>query len=128
MLNLIYREAKLEQRIAENTIPEGKRKRMILAIDIWLLPAVAAASSSYLVSLAWEKIRSATAPTGSMAAFLAILSFIMGAICACYRHEIYSPSQENNIIVMFIVGATTTYFWLLLRKYFSIRVDSGTGR
>lgn len=24
---------------------------------------------------------------------------------------------ENNVIVMFIVGASTTHFWLLLRKY-----------
>jgi len=90
---------------------------MILSIDIWLLPAIAAGSSSYLVSLAWEKIRSATAPTGLMAAFLVSLSFIMGAICAYYRDSVYSRSHESNIIVMFLVGATTTYFWLLLQKY-----------
>jgi riboflavin transporter FmnP len=91
---------------------------MILAVDIWLLPAIAAGSSSYLVSLIWEKLRSATAPTGYLAAFLASLSFIMGAICAYYRDSVYSRSHENNIIVMFLVGATTTYIWLLLRKYF----------
>ena len=91
---------------------------MIFSIDTWLLPAIASGSSSYLVSLAWEKFRAATAPTGWMAGFLAALSFIMGAICAQYRHALFEPSLENNVITMFVVGASTTYFWLLLRKYF----------
>ena len=90
---------------------------MFMAIDIWLLPAISAASSSYLVCLAWEKVRSGTSPGGPMAAFLAVMSFLMGGICAYYRHELLAPTIENNVIVMFIAVATATYFWLLLRKY-----------
>jgi fluoride ion exporter CrcB/FEX len=91
---------------------------MILSIDTWLLPAIAAASSSYLVCLVWERVRNRSAPDGALAAFLAGLSFLMGAICAYYRHTRFAPSLENNVIVMFVVGASTTFFWLLLRKYF----------
>ena len=91
---------------------------MILSIDTWLLPAIAAGSSSYLVSLAWERFRTASAPSGAMAALLAGLSFMMGAISAEYRTSLFNPSLENNVITMFVVGASTTYFWLLLRKYF----------
>jgi hypothetical protein len=90
---------------------------MIFSLDRWLLPAIAAASSSYLVCLGWEKFRTMTAPSGPMSAFLAGLSFVMGAFSAYYRDTVYSPTLENNIIIMFIVGATSTYFWLLLRKY-----------
>ncbi len=90
---------------------------MFLSIDTWLLPAIAAASSSYLVCLAWERFRNSSAPNGLLAAFLAGLSFLMGAICAYYRYRIYAPSLENNVIIMFLVGASTTYLWLLLRKY-----------
>jgi hypothetical protein len=90
---------------------------MIFSVDTWLLPAIAAGSSSYLVCLVWEKIRSLTAPGGRMSAFLAGLSFAMGAICSYYRHQLFSPSLESNVIVMFIVGASTTFFWLLLRRY-----------
>jgi hypothetical protein len=50
-----------------------------------------------------------------MAGFLSALSFVMGAISSYYRAGFYSPSLENNIIVMFVAGATTTYLWLLLR-------------
>lgn len=91
---------------------------MILSLDIWLLPAIAASSSSYLVSLFWERLRRDTAPGGMMAGFLAALSFIMGGISAYYRHSHYSASPENNIIVMFIVGASTTFLWLRFRKLF----------
>ena len=90
---------------------------MILSIDTWLLPAIAAGSSSYLVCLAWERFRTASAPSGFLAGFIAALSFLMGAICAEYRYALFQPSLENNVITMFIVGATTTYFWLLLCKY-----------
>jgi len=90
---------------------------MIFSVDTWLLPAIAASSSSYLVCLAWERFRHNTAPDGLLSAFLAGLSFIMGAICAYYRHMVFAPALENNIIVMFFVGASTTYLWLLLRKY-----------
>jgi hypothetical protein len=90
---------------------------MIFSIDTWLLPAISAASSSYLVCLAWERVRYSSAPNGWLSAFLAGLSFLMGAICAYYRHLIFAPSLENNVIIMFVVGASTTYFWLLLRKY-----------
>ncbi len=91
---------------------------VIFALDTWLLPAIASASSSYLVSLGWERFKNSTAPSGLTAAFLAALSFIMGAVSAYYRSAIFNPSLENNIIVMFLVGASTTYFWLRLRKYF----------
>ncbi len=92
--------------------------QMIFSVDTWLLPAIAAGSSSYLVCLAWERIRTSTAPSGRLSAFLAGLSFVMGAICAYYRHTVFGPTLESNVIIMFIVGASTTYFWLLLRKYF----------
>ncbi len=91
---------------------------MIFAVDTWLLPAIAAASSSYLVSLVWEKVRKATAPTWRTEALLAALSFIMGAISAYYRSTLFDPSLQNNVIVMFLVGASSTYLWLRLRKYF----------
>jgi hypothetical protein len=90
---------------------------MIFAMDTWLLPAIAASSSSYLVCLGWERIRNSTAPNGALSAFLAGLSFLMGAISAFYRQMVFAPSLENNVITMFVVGATTTYFWLLLRRY-----------
>jgi hypothetical protein len=90
---------------------------MPFAIDTWLLPAIAAASSSYLVCLLWERLRPSSAPSGLQEAFLAGLSFMMGGICAYYRYTIFITSLENNLIVMFVVGASTTYFWLLLRKY-----------
>ncbi|MEJ2245608.1 MAG: hypothetical protein P8Y80_05925 [Acidobacteriota bacterium] len=90
---------------------------MIFSIDIWLLPAIAASASSYLVCLLWERFRKESAPNGVLAGFLVSLSFIMGTISAYFRHIIYKVSLENNIIVMFIVGATTTFFWLLLRRY-----------
>ena len=90
---------------------------MVLSLDIWLLPAIAAGSASYLVSLLWERFRKSTAPSGMLAAYLAVLSFIMGAVCAYYRYTVLKPSLENNVIVMFIAGASTTFFWLLLRKY-----------
>jgi predicted Na+-dependent transporter len=90
---------------------------MIFSVDTWLLPAIAASSSSYLVCLAWERLRNQTAPSGLLAAFLAGLSFLMGAISSYYRSRLFSQSLENNVIIMFIVGASTTYLWLLLRKY-----------
>jgi hypothetical protein len=90
---------------------------MIFSIEIWLLPAIAAASSSYLVCLAWEKLRSDSAPNTAMEIFLAVLSFLMGGICAHLRHSLFTTSLESDIIIMFIVGASTTFFWLLLRKY-----------
>jgi len=99
---------------------------MILSLDAWLLPAIAASSSSYLVCLLWERFRQNTAPNGMLAAYLAILSFLMGAICAYYRHITFAPSIENNVIVMFLVGASTTYFWLLLRRFLS--GNRGRGR
>ncbi len=91
---------------------------MILSLDTWLLPAIAAASSSYLVSLLWERFRNTTAPSGLTAAFLASLSFIMGAVSSYYRYAAFDPSLENNVIVMFAAGASTTYLWLRFRKYF----------
>jgi hypothetical protein len=90
---------------------------MILALDIWLLPAIAAGSSSYLVCLIWERVKSRTAPDSLLESFLAVLSFLMGAVCAAYRHRFYASSLENNVIVMFAVGASTTFFWLLLRRH-----------
>ena len=91
---------------------------MIFSLDIWLLPAIGAASSSYLVSLLWERIRSTSAPSGMTAGFLAALSFLMGAICSWYREAQYERGLDNNIVTMFIAGASTTFLWLLLRKYF----------
>jgi ABC-type dipeptide/oligopeptide/nickel transport system permease component len=90
---------------------------MIFSLDIWLLPAIAASSSSYLVSLIWERFKAETAPSGPIAALLSILSFVMGAVSAYFRHRMFQSGIEDNVIVMFIVGASTTYFWLLLRKY-----------
>jgi hypothetical protein len=90
---------------------------MILSLDVWLLPAIAASSASYLVCLGWERYRKSSAPSGPMEGFLAALSFLMGAICAYYRYEMFAPRPETNIIIMFLVGGSTTYLWLLLRKY-----------
>jgi Na+/proline symporter len=90
---------------------------MILSFDIWLLPAIAASSSSYLVCLLWERFKTRTAPNGMLAGFLAALSFVMGGISAYIRNSMFALGLENNIIVMFLVGASTTFFWLLLRKY-----------
>src|SRR5512147_571630 len=90
---------------------------MIFSVDTWLLPAIAASSSSYLVCLIWERIRHSSAPNGMLSAFLAGLSFLMGAICSYYRYTLFAPSLESNVIIMFIVGASTTYLWLLLRKF-----------
>jgi len=91
---------------------------MIFSMDTWLLPAIAAGSSSYLVCLVWERIRNSTAPSGLLSALLAGLSFVMGAICAYYRQRLFGPNLESNVIIMFFVGASTTFLWLLLRKYF----------
>jgi hypothetical protein len=90
---------------------------MFLSLDTWLLPAIAAGSSSYLVCLLWERIKTSSAPGGLMAGFLSALSFIMGGISAYIRHQLFNPGLENNLITMFIVGASTTYIWLLLRKF-----------
>jgi len=90
---------------------------MILSMNVWLLPAIAASSSSYLVCLLWERIRSNTAPNGVLAGFLACLSFVMGGISSFYRHKLYTASLENNVIIMFAVAASTTFIWLLLRRY-----------
>ena len=38
--------------------------------------------------------------------FLAALSFLMGAICAYYRYEVFAPRPETNIIIMFLVGGS----------------------
>ncbi|MBN2242486.1 MAG: hypothetical protein JW793_07335 [Acidobacteria bacterium] len=91
---------------------------MLFSIDIWLLPAIAAGASSYLICLLWERCRHRSAPNGILAGFLVGLSFIMGALSAYIRYRLYGASLENNIIVMFTVGASTTFFWLLLRRYF----------
>jgi glucan phosphoethanolaminetransferase (alkaline phosphatase superfamily) len=96
---------------------EGKTS-MIFSIDIWLLPAVSASASSYLVCLLWERFRRQSAPNGFMEIFLGCLSFLMGAFCAYYRYSKYATNLENNAIIMFVVGASTTYFWLLWRRYF----------
>jgi hypothetical protein len=90
---------------------------MIFSIDTWLLPAIAAGSSSYLVCLIWERIKKSTAPSRMLAGFLAILSFIMGGISAYTRHLMFALDLESNFIIMFLVGASTTFFWLLIRKY-----------
>ena len=94
--------------------------KMVFALDTWLMPAIAAGSSSYLVSLCWERLGKSTAPNRRTEVVLAALSFIMGAISAYCRSTLFDPSLENNIIVMFLVGASTTYLWLRLRKYFTI--------
>jgi glucan phosphoethanolaminetransferase (alkaline phosphatase superfamily) len=90
---------------------------MFLNIDIWLLPAISAGASSYLICLIWERYRHESAPNGTLAGLLVCLSFIMGALSACYRQNYNDASLEGNIIVMFTAGATATFFWLLLRKY-----------
>lgn len=89
---------------------------MILSVDVWLLPAIAAASSSYLVSLIWEKVRPSTAPIGVVAGLLAGLSFLMGGISAYYRYSQFAPTLENNIIIMFVAGAFATFVWLAARR------------
>ena len=94
-----------------------KERKMILSMDTWLLPAIAAASSSYLVCLGWERFRNSTAPSRMMSAFLAVLSFLMGAVSSYQRFVLFAVSPENNVIVMFVVAASTTYLWLRLRKY-----------
>ncbi len=91
---------------------------MFLSLDIWLLPAIAAASSSYLVSLIWERIRPPTAPTGLISALLSALSFVMGGISSYYRYLLFTPSLENNVIIMFAAGAIATYAWLSIRRFF----------
>jgi len=101
---------------------------MFLNIDIWLLPAITSGASSYLVCLIWERYRNKTAPNGILAGFLVSLSFIMGAISSYLRHTFYTASLEENIIVMFVVGASTTFFWLLLRKYFPVPNGKKSGR
>jgi hypothetical protein len=95
---------------------------MIFSIDTWLLPAIAAASSSYLVSLSWERFRKETAPNWRTEAILAALSFIMGAISAYYRSAQFDSGLQNNVIVMFVVGASSTYLWLRLRRYFTSHI------
>jgi drug/metabolite transporter (DMT)-like permease len=90
---------------------------MFLSMDIWILPAIAASSSSYLICILWERFRQNTAPDWGLSAFLAVLSFLMGAVSAYYRHVSFAPSLESNVIVMFIVGASTTFAWLLLRQH-----------
>lgn len=90
---------------------------MFLSLDVWLLPAIAAGSSCYLVCLLWERYRVNTAPSGFLEGLLSFLSFVMGGASAHYRATLYQRSLENNIIVMFVVGASTTYLYLLLRKY-----------
>jgi hypothetical protein len=90
---------------------------MILSLDTWLLPAIAAGSSSYLVCLLWERIKTRSAPSRLLSGFLAVLSFLMGGISAYIRDELFASELESNIIIMFLVGASTTYIWLLLRRY-----------
>ena len=98
---------------------------MIFSIETWLLPAIAAGSSSYLVCLTWEKLRHDSAPNGATEIFLVVLSFLMGGVCAYFRHALFITSLESDVIVMFIVGASTTFFWLLLRKYLPGIKDRG---
>jgi len=90
---------------------------VILSLDVWLLPAIAAGSSCYLVCLLWERYRAHSAPSGFLEGLLSFLSFVMGGASAHYRATLYQRSLENNIIVMFVVGASTTYLYLLMRKY-----------
>ncbi len=52
----------------------------------------------------------------------------MGAICSYYRENQYSTGLNNNIIIMFIAGASTTFFWLLLRKHFLRYTGSSDGK
>ena len=98
---------------------------MLFSIETWLLPAIAASSSSYLVCLTWEKCRRSSAPSVPTEIFLAALSFLMGAICAYVRHRLFATSLEGDVITMFIVGASTTFFWLLLRRYLPHINDRG---
>ena len=91
---------------------------MFLSLDIWLLPAIAAASSSYLVSLIWERIRPLTAPNGLISGLLSGLSFAMGGISSYYRYSLFAPSLESNVIIMFAAGAIATYVWLSIRRFF----------
>jgi zinc transporter ZupT len=90
---------------------------MIFALNIWLLPAIAASSSSYLVSIIWERVRPPSAPSPLLSGALSALSFLMGAISSYYRYRVFSPSLENNIIIMFAAGAISTFAWLYLRRY-----------
>jgi hypothetical protein len=90
---------------------------MIFSIDAWLLPAIAAGSSSYLICILWERFKADSAPNGLMSGLLVFLSFVMGGISAYIRHTLFAPGLENNVITMFLVGASSTYFWLLLRRY-----------
>jgi len=101
---------------------------VFLALDQWLLPAIAASSASYLVTLAWERIRPATAPSGFVAAFLAALSFVMGAFSAWYRVRHLAVTPENNVIVMFLTGAAASYAWLLLRRFMPFERRQRDGR
>jgi len=89
---------------------------MILKLEVWLIPAIAAGSASYLVSLLWERFRPRGALSRSQEAFIALLSFAMGAVGAVYREEVYSRSLENNTIAMFVAGAVATQAWLWLRR------------
>jgi hypothetical protein len=95
-----------------------KGNGMILSLETWILPAVTAGSSSYLVCLLWERIKHATAPSGRMSSFLSVLSFLMGAIYTYYTRQLFASDLEINIIIMFAAGAISTYLWLLSRKYF----------
>ncbi len=90
---------------------------MIFSLEVWLLPSIAAASASFLVSLLWERFKARTAPSGLLAGLLSMLSFLMAGVSSHYRAVQYARSLENNIIVMFVAAAITTYFYLLLRKY-----------
>jgi hypothetical protein len=81
------------------------------------MPAIGAGAASFLVCLLWEHIRYKSAPNGVLAAFLVSLSFIMGALSSYFRYLQYGVGLEENIIVMFTAGGTTTFFWLLLQKY-----------
>lgn len=91
---------------------------MILSVDIWLLPALAAGLSSYLVFRGWlHYSRKASASNHLRTELPVILSFLMGAFCAIYRHAVHARSLENNILVMLLVGGITTLAWLWLSKY-----------
>jgi Ni/Fe-hydrogenase subunit HybB-like protein len=41
----------------------------------------------------------------------------MGGICSYYRFTQFSARLESNIIIMFAVAGSTTYVWLLLRRF-----------
>jgi hypothetical protein len=87
----------------------------IQSIMEWLLPAVAAASASYIASLLRQRWCRIHSTNKSAMKFLAALSFLMGAVCAHYRAMVLGRSLENNILVMFFAGGITTLSWLLLR-------------